>query len=850
MNAPRKLIFFLSLLLLTAGLTVLLAGPAVEQYARVLADGRGTQDYEAVAVGADGLAAAAGWSDEGVVLRFFTTDGAAAGKWTAELPAEELGGTIAALYPCRTDLALLAVYGPDAETLTLYRVDADGGAERLLQETCRGTSSAARRDGTRLSVFSQSGDRVTFALLSGGEITAYACAADQGGLEEMGSGSGAGASSAAVLTDGTLAVGGQGSLTLDGRANPGVTGGQLVTHLTRTGVGLYFVDGADLSVYYSDLTGSSVRQVLELEEAVAGRQLSGLALTADGSALLLLDGSSLQLVGEHGAVELRGVLYPSAARSAAMLAVFAAVALAMAWLLWYAACGGRRRGGCLLAALALAGSLTLQYAIARPSAAQAEAESRAMAVDGVLQLALTENDLADEALPASLAAALERVHGSNFRSVSVTAAQRVDGRWYQADGSRAELAADFDAALAEAAGDGLVWEQTGGRFRCCVRSGDWAITVAAAAGDGARGGLATAAVACIVLMTAVAVLVLLGLGRSVRRLSAAAGTLTDGGAVPRLRTGDELAGLAGALRSTAEALGRQQQAREELVRSYRRFVPEQLLTLLGKRSIQEVDKQTFASRRMAVMTVWFRFPDPVYTHADNNRLLFDSVNQVIEATASLATRGGGTVFHFAYDGYDVVMDLDGGRAISTAVAIQQEVLAFNEARARDGLPTVRFRIALDVGDMMIGVVGDSMRLEPTTISTSFTTVRTLVSLSNRLEAHILCTEAMIAGAGQYGSRYLGKCRLDSGDIRVYEIFDGDEYGVRKGKATTVQRFTQGVYALYSGETARAKRTFLELVHDHPADGAARYYLYLADRMEREPDLPCGLNLPGADGREG
>ena len=153
--------------------------------------------------------------------------------------------------------------------------------------------------------------------------------------------------------------------------------------------------------------------------------------------------------------------------------------------------------------------------------------------------------------------------------------------------------------------------------------------------------------------------------------------------------------------------------------SYRRFVPEQVLTLLGKRSIREVDKGTFVSRHTAVMMVWFQFPDPVYTQAANSRLLFDSVNQVIERTASLATQNGGTVFHFSYDGYDVVMENDNARVISTAVAIQQEVLAFNEARTREGLPTVTFHIALDEGDVMMGVVGDSTRMEPTTISTCF-----------------------------------------------------------------------------------------------------------------------------------
>ena len=276
--------------------------------------------------------------------------------------------------------------------------------------------------------------------------------------------------------------------------------------------------------------------------------------------------------------------------------------------------------------------------------------------------------------------------------------------------------------------------------------------------------------------------------------------------------------MASTLNSLAASLESRDREREALAQSYRRFVPEPVLGLLGKQSILEVDKNTFASRRMAVMMVWFTFPDPVYNSA-NSRLLFDSVNQVIERTASIAAQKGGTVFNYAYNGYDVVMEEDLRRVVSTAVAIQQEVLALNELRSREGLPAVTLRIALDVGDVLVGVVGDSTRMEPTTISSSFSTVRELIDLCGRLDAGILCTEAIIAGAEGYGSRYLGKCWMNQVPIRVYEIFDGDPYGIRKGKESTVRQFSRGVLQLYSGDTAEAKRIFLELAHDNPGTAA-------------------------------
>ncbi len=225
---------------------------------------------------------------------------------------------------------------------------------------------------------------------------------------------------------------------------------------------------------------------------------------------------------------------------------------------------------------------------------------------------------------------------------------------------------------------------------------------------------------------------------------------------------------------------------------------------------------------------------------NSTRALFDSINEVIERTAAIVSRKGGTVFNFAYNSYDVVMDDGETNAISTAVAVQQEMLSLNEQHAAAGLPTVKMRIALDVGEVMIGIVGDGTQMEPATISTSLTTTRRLIELAGQLEAGILCTEAVIAGAENYGSRYMGKSERGSDMVRVYEIFDGDSFSVRRSKQTTERRFSQGVFALYSHDFAAAKRIFLELVHENPEDGGARYYLYLADRLEKQPNQEISL----------
>ena len=174
--------------------------------------------------------------------------------------------------------------------------------------------------------------------------------------------------------------------------------------------------------------------------------------------------------------------------------------------------------------------------------------------------------------------------------------------------------------------------------------------------------------------------------------------------------GDELASLADDVNALSRALQDVDRQQSELAQSYRRFVPERVLSLLGKTSILEVDKQTFVSRHLAAMMLWFRFPDQVYEKS--GRELFDNINEILERTASIVTQKGGAVFNFAYNGYDAVFEGGSAAAVSTAVAVQQEILDLNREREAAGRPPVVVHIALDEGNVMLGVVGDENQIEP------------------------------------------------------------------------------------------------------------------------------------------
>ena len=792
--------------------------------------------YQGASCGADGLICAARTEGDGdLELRFIDLSKQnSLVKWETSLPEEAGEGEMCALYPMDDQCAYLGFYEEDARYLSLYRVRKDEPAERLMREECAGDNAVARRESRAFSSITQQQDEVTLVLLT--EDTARVISFGQEyGMKIGREAPRNGALSAVSLPD--VLYEGQGT----------------EMKLTFMGNGLFYLDGADMTVHYGDLAADMLTaEVLKLDGFVGEHQLTGISLMQDGSALMLLDGHILLLVDENGVRDLSNQLYPTRNDCIISLLALSAAALILGFVLWWLMTGRFRERlplvlywGVVTAALFVLTGALLCFGLLGPRADKESLEQKTILADGAVDLALTQHEIQENTLLDILSSSLETAEKAEISGLRVVQVHREGGNWFLSSGVRAELDPGVHSAfLKQAETQRSASGRTADRFWYCLVQGENGLVVSYLwDGDPGLSGIEKAVLAGLAALAAAVVLILLLIGHDVRETARGLERFAGDQEWKQLRVagGDELEGMASTLNSMASERREKERMQERITASYRRFVPEQILKLLGKQSVLEVDKNTLVSRRMAVMQVWFAFPDPLYANEANTRLLFDSVNQVIERTGSIVRQKGGSVFDYTCYGYDVIMEQDPRQVISTAVAVRQEILAFNEQRAQDALPTVTLRIAADVGEVIMGIVGDEAQIEPATMSDCFATLQELIGICGRVEASILCTEALVSGMEGYGSRYMGKCRVEQNAVRIYEVFDGDPYDVRKGKEAGVRRFTEGVLSLYSGEIAQAKRVFLELVRDTPRDGGARYYLYLSDRVTGDEVLN-GLSL--------
>lgn len=871
MKLLTKLGVFLALLGMLGAGAVLLFWELGAECVSILGTGVGRGEYLLTAADAERGVYALGRKDGAYRLVTGDEAGRRTGLW--KLPENVLPreSKPALLYPAAGGAVYLGLYAIEGEeaVLQLYRVTEQGRKlELLLSEPCIGDSLPAQMASVRLSDFSEVNSVVTFAVMKGDKAVFYQRTSAESGLEELRTVSQPGLRAAVALSDQTLALAAGDKLIRTDREPVTLENGEIVIQMNQAGTGIYFVDGASLSVFFSDFADWKPYAYLRLEkDAYDLDGLTDLCLTRNGDALLLMDGTRLLLDRVSGVSDLSGMLYRPAWQCVLVLVGLAAGVLLLAFILWYAACEQRRlwlpllvRWGAAAVAAAFLGVGGIVKMAAEPAYRAAAEREAANQLASISALQLRDSNMTDPQLPRLLSGNIADAAGDLYWDTTSEVYHRdKDGTWYLISGNtalpagvRAELSVSFDReqAARAAAGGYARWARQDGDETHFVlyRARDGYVTSVDAGGrrlletgrlnyDWMVRGLVLLAV----LLTAITAILLcwitMGTSRILKGMERLAAGEQD--VEVRLGGGGELESMAEDVNMLSNALWEVKERGNELVRAYRRFVPERVLSLLGKEDITQVDKHTFVSRHLAAMMLSFRFPEEVYTA--NGKDLFDNLNEIIGRTASIVTDKGGAVFNFAYNGYDAVFEEGSTAAVSTAVAVQQEVLELNRKRESQGKPQVSVCIALDEGSVMLGLVGDEKQMEPASISSSFSVARRLIQLGERLDANILCTETVVGGTKGYSSRYMGKCSQGGEAVRVYEIFDGDPYEVRKVKEQTGEFFSEGVYALYSRDFSKAKRIFLRLVHRNTGDGGARYYLYLADRLEKRPEEDISLD---------
>jgi len=326
---------------------------------------------------------------------------------------------------------------------------------------------------------------------------------------------------------------------------------------------------------------------------------------------------------------------------------------------------------------------------------------------------------------------------------------------------------------------------------------------------------------------------------SIRRLRRSVNLIASGewDTAVDIRTRDEVAELGERFNMMAGSIRRYIREVTSLSESYFRFVPQQFLNVLGKGNMTQVRLGDQVHRRMTVLVCNMRdFSEfsATLTPEDNFRF----INSFLKVFGPVVRQFGGFTSRYLGPGMLALFPSDPGDALKAAVKMRETLTTYNGFRANTGYREIEIGISVHIGDVMIGIIGEELRMEGSVVSDQVRLAGELEKASGKLGASILLTEEALAACKKtvrLEYRKLGAVQLygEQRTIELYDVYEGDPEPIRKLKRETQRTFEEAVELYRNGRFYDAREAFVEVVKRNRDDLAAKLYFFACDHYYQQ-----------------
>ncbi len=251
------------------------------------------------------------------------------------------------------------------------------------------------------------------------------------------------------------------------------------------------------------------------------------------------------------------------------------------------------------------------------------------------------------------------------------------------------------------------------------------------------------AIAGIVILVAITVVITIishSITRPIQNLYAGMNTVDEEGdlsvQVPIISR-DELGYLTSSFNRMIDSVRVSNERLVEMITSSRRFVPEQFLGALGRSDITDVKLGDAILRDMSVFFMDIRgFADMSQRMTAAQNLKF--LNSLLECILPSIEDNHGFVDKYMGDCIMALFE-DPDDALQAAVDLRREVFAFNQTRAEGD---VDVGIGINSGELILGTMGTSGRIDTTVIGNTVNVASRLESLTKEFKVPIIIAESV------------------------------------------------------------------------------------------------------------
>lgn len=287
------------------------------------------------------------------------------------------------------------------------------------------------------------------------------------------------------------------------------------------------------------------------------------------------------------------------------------------------------------------------------------------------------------------------------------------------------------------------------------------------------------------------------------------------------KTSDEHQQLLSVLKQTEGAFGR--------------LIPHQLLELMGRNSILDVQLGDQFERKLTVMCTDIRdfaMLSENMTPQEN----FHFLNSYLAQMEPILSEHGGIIDKYIGDSILALFTKGADDALSGAIHMLEKLEKYNVGRARAGYPPLQIGIGLNTGLVMIGTVGGASRMESTVIGDAVNLTSRIEGATKTYYTPLLISQNTLydlAIPGKYDIRFLDRIRVKgkTQPLSIYEVFDNDPIKLRDGKRADKAKFESAIAYYHMKDIDRATALLTECIEKSPKDIPAHIYLSRCEQYQ-------------------
>lgn len=301
---------------------------------------------------------------------------------------------------------------------------------------------------------------------------------------------------------------------------------------------------------------------------------------------------------------------------------------------------------------------------------------------------------------------------------------------------------------------------------------------------------------------------------------------------------DEMGELSRAVNAMAESITESNRIKEQFLSAAQRFIPSQYLEFLEKDSIIKVQLGDHVSAEMAVMFSdirGFTTLSEKMTAQEN----FNFVNEYLQLVSPIIQEHEGFIVKFLGDGMMAIFPYGAQDAVKAGIDKTEAVQAFNETLKARGFPPIAVGIGIHTGPMMVGMIGEELRMQGDAFSDNVNLTARLEGLNKFYGSSMIISEdvlAQIPPTANFKKRYLGKVIVKGrvNALGLYEIYQGLTPEIITLRETTRPTFEQGIDLYQQARFAEAEKIFNQILELDPADRAVQLYLSACSEYLNKP----------------